>query len=96
MDSEYSPEDEEYSTGDEMPPLPDGYHFTISFADTLCTQGQLEAIQNQLIRVVGGIIREHNLRGPDNKLIKTRLATYRTAELLDEEAAAPEQETARS
>src|SRR2546423_4268147 len=88
--------DSEYSTGDEMPPLPPGYHFTISFADTLCSQEQLEAIQNQLIRVVSSIIREHDLRDADNQLIKTRLALYRTTPLLDEEVPAQGQETVRS
>ena len=87
--------DSEYSTGDEMPPLPPGYHFTVSFADILCSQEQLEAIQNQLIRVVSSIIREHDLRGADNQFIKTRLALYRTAPLLDEGAPAPEQEAVR-
>ncbi|HEX8561310.1 MAG TPA: hypothetical protein VF668_24690 [Pyrinomonadaceae bacterium] len=95
MTSDYTTE-EEYTTGEEMPPLPPGYHFTVSIADTLCSQGQLEAIQSQLIRAVGAIIREHNLRGADRQFIKTRLATYRTAPLLDEGGPATEQETARS
>lgn len=84
--------DREYTTGDEMPPLPSGYHFTITFADTLCTQERLEVIQDELIRVAGGIIRKHDLRDAADRPIKTRLAVYRTAPLLEEETGAREQE----
>lgn len=79
----------EYFTSDEMPALPPGYHFTVSFTETLCTQEQLDLIQQQLIKAASGIIREHQLRDAGGEFIKTRLALYRTAPLLGEEA--PEQ-----
>jgi hypothetical protein len=79
----------EYFTSDELPALPPGYHFTISFTEVRCTQEQLDAIQQQLIKAAAGIIREHRLSDAAGEFIKTRLAAYRTAPLLDEQA--PEQ-----
>lgn len=81
----------EYFTSDELPALPSGYHFTISFTEVLCTQEQLDAIQQQLIKAAAGIIREHRLRDADGEFIKTRLAAYRTTSLLEEQADVPEQ-----
>ena len=81
----------EYFTSDEMPALPPGYHFTISFTEVLCTQEQLDAIQQQLIKAAAGIIREHRLSDASGAFIKTRLAAYRTAPLLDEQDPIPSQ-----
>lgn len=83
----------EYFTSDELPPLPPGYHFTISFTEVLCTQEQLDAIQQQLIKAAAGIIREQRLSDADGEFIKTRLAAYRTVPLLDEQTNVPEQTT---
>lgn len=68
-----------------MPPLPPGYHFTISFCQTLCDAARVQAIQNDLVEVARAIISHYDLRTPSGELVTTRLSLNRTMPLLDEQ-----------
>lgn len=73
------------SSNSNMPTLPLGYHFTISFCEVLCNKEQLEAIGNELIDVAKNIIYNHNLRDESGQFIYTRLSLNRTMPLRDEQ-----------
>jgi hypothetical protein len=71
--------------GNNAPPLPPGYHFAISFCDTLCSQEQINAITQDLIEVAKGIIQGYKLQTESGKWINVRVRLNRTVRLLDEE-----------
>lgn len=84
----------EFTYSEDLPKLAPGYHFIVSFQDIMCSQEQLDAIQDELIGMARDIIRKHNLRDASGSLINTRLANYRTKPLLEETLAAKEEQQA--
>ena len=68
------------------PALPPGYHFAISFCDTRCTQGLIDAITQDLVDVAKSIIQGYNLRTENGNYINVRVRLNRTVPLLEDEA----------
>ena len=72
-------------SGSNMPPLPPGYHFIISFCDVACTREQMDAMHADLVEVARTLIREYELRTASGRFANTRVHINRTAPLIDED-----------
>ncbi len=69
----------------EAPPLPPGYHFTISITDVVCSGETIAAMKDELIDIARNMIRTFELRNEAGNYVHTRVRVQRTTGLLAEQ-----------